>query len=153
HAHLRDVRIDVQAAAGGGVAAFAGDADVVERQLEVLAPVPVHADGPGVHGAAGNARHGGGAGHVAEIVQVEVVVAQAELPQPGAAVAALAGARHAVAVAPAFAGQVPKHRGVAAACVEVRFQLPLHGGPEPFGLQLQRPAVPHRLGADGGLAS
>src|SRR5690606_8038326 len=84
--------------------AVAGDLDVVERELEVLLPVPVDARGEGVHGATG---HGA-------IVQVERVVAQAQLPQPLAGLRGLWRRGHAALAAPVLPGDVPDAAEVAA---------------------------------------
>src|SRR5690606_19621651 len=134
-------RVDRQPSGGGAGVAARGGVDVVECELEVFAVVPVHPRGPDVHGAAGNPR--------ARVVEVQAVVAQPQLPQPGPAVAGAGRARHAVAVAPGLATRLPQHRGVAAGRVEIPAGPALDGGFKPLRLEFDRPLDPHRLGADG----
>src|SRR3546814_9783093 len=91
-ARLDDARVVVQPLA------LAVDLHVVQHELEVGAPVPVHAGGPGVHLAAFHSA----------IVQVDGVVAKAQLPHAAAGCAGLGRGRYAALVAPGLAGDVPQ---------------------------------------------
>src|SRR5690606_6190332 len=69
--------------------------DVVQRELEVAAPVPVHAGGPGVHPAALDRT----------VVEVDRVVAQTQLPHAAGGCVRERGGGHAALVAPGLAGE------------------------------------------------
>src|SRR5690606_3338487 len=72
HPRFDNRRIVADHGAAGGVGPAAGHVDVVQRQLGVAAPVPVDAHGPGLHAAAADGA----------VVEVELVVAKPELPEP-----------------------------------------------------------------------
>src|SRR5690606_6064152 len=104
HPRFDNRRIVADHGAAGGVGPAAGHVDVVQRQLGVAAPVPVDAHGPGLHAAAADGA----------VVEVELVVAKPELPEP---VLAHLRARQAAAVVPGAAARRPHRAGVAAAGV------------------------------------
>src|SRR5690606_39420619 len=118
----------------GGPAA--GHVDVVQRQLGVAAPGPVDAHGPGRHAAAADGA----------VVEVELVVAKPELPEP---VLAHLRARQAAPVVPGAAARRPHRAGVAAAGVVTGGVDAVAAGEEVLALQLQPSAVPQRLETDG----
>src|SRR5690606_11768356 len=131
---LDDVRVVAEALA------LAVDLHVVERELEVLAPVPVHARGHRVHPAAFNGA----------VVQVDGVVAQAHLPHAAGRIGRLGGAGGAGLVAPRLAGQVVDGAEVAAGGGVVSVVVPADGGMHVLALQFQRAMRPETLDAGGG---
>src|SRR5690606_35508519 len=124
-----------------GPGAFAVDLDVVEHELEVGTHVPVHAGSERVHGAAGHAG----------IVQVDGVVAEAELPHAGAGIVGQAGGGYAVLVSPGLARQVPQSADVAAAAGEIAGAGAVAGDVRThvLALQLDRAVHPQRFQAGG----
>src|SRR5690606_28548445 len=124
-----------------GRGAFAVDLDVVEHELEVGTHVPVHAGSERVHGAAGHAG----------IVQVDGVVAEAELPHAGAGIVGQAGGGYAVLVSPGLARQVPQSADVAAAAGEIAGTGAVAGDVRThvLALQLHRAVHPQRFHAGG----
>src|SRR5690606_13740128 len=120
--------------------ALAVDLHVVQHELEVGSPVPVHAGGPGVHPAA---FHGA-------IVEIDGVVTQAQLPHAAAGVGGLGRGRHAALVAPGLAGNVPQALHVGGGAGVVAAGQALDAAAEVFALQLERAADPQRFEAGGG---
>src|SRR3546814_8181038 len=101
-ARLDDARVVAQSLA------LAVDLHVVQRELEVGAPVPVHAGRPRVHLAAFDRA----------IVEIDGVVAQAQLPHAAAGLVGQRGGRHAALVAPGLAGAVPQALDVTGGAVD-----------------------------------
>src|SRR5690606_11087582 len=122
-----------------GAGAVAVDLDVVEHELEVGTHVPVHAGSERVHGAAGHAG----------VVQVDGVVAKAELPHARTRIVGQAGGGYPVLVAPGLTRQVPQRADVAAAAGEIvgAGAVPGDVRTHVLALQLDRAVHPQRLQA------
>src|SRR5690606_4632772 len=118
--------------------AIALHARPVQRELEVVAVVPVHAHGEGVHLPALDPG----------IVEVQGVGTRGQLPRtarPGGR----GGARHATAIRPALPGEVVHRTQVSAAGGEVPAGEAVHVTPHVFRLQLERACHPQTFDTGG----